>query len=189
MISSKCAPRLTPEAASTLSSHFVSLRKDVQQLERDNEERSSIPITVRSVMISSMVALIELTPGFGRSICRQLEAIVRISESLAKIVLSPTVQEHHVTEAIRLFKTSTMDAVQASGVEGVSRGTMNEAMVKIEADVRRRLPIGWTTSYQALVKEFVTGQGFEQHALERVLYVLEKREVIRFSNGKKVVHR
>lgn len=43
----KCAPRLTPEAATTLSSHFVSLRREVRQVERDNEERNSIPITVR----------------------------------------------------------------------------------------------------------------------------------------------
>ena len=119
----------------------------------------------------------------------QLEAIIRISESLAKIVLSPTVQEHHVTEAIRLFKTSTMDAVSASGAEGLSRGALNEDMQKIETELRRRLPIGWTTSYQALVKEFVTGQGYSQHALDRILYVLERREVIRYSNQKKVVHR
>ena len=42
---------------------------------------------------------------------RQLEAIIRISESLAKLTLQPTVQEVHVDEAIRLFKLSTMDAV------------------------------------------------------------------------------
>ena len=34
-----------------LSSHFVSLRKQVQQVERDNDERSSIPITIRQVGI------------------------------------------------------------------------------------------------------------------------------------------
>ena len=43
----KCAPRLSAEAQEMLSSHFVSLRKQVQQVERDNDERSSIPITVR----------------------------------------------------------------------------------------------------------------------------------------------
>ncbi len=36
-----------------LSSHFVGLRKEVQQIERDNDERSSIPITVRYVDVSS----------------------------------------------------------------------------------------------------------------------------------------
>jgi DNA replication licensing factor MCM5 len=44
---SKCAPRLSPDAQEMLSSHFVSLRQQVQQVERDNDERSSIPITVR----------------------------------------------------------------------------------------------------------------------------------------------
>ncbi|KAH7883799.1 MCM-domain-containing protein [Phlebopus sp. FC_14] len=163
---SKCAPRLSQDAQEMLSSHFVSLRKQVQQVERDNDERSSIPITVR-----------------------QLEAIIRISESLAKLTLSPIVQNHHVEEAIRLFKSSTMDAVSAGSVDGMSRGELNEEMMRIEKELRRRLPVGWSTSYQSLVREFVTQQGYSSHALERTLYILEKREIIRFSGQKKVVHR
>ncbi|KAK7058325.1 minichromosome maintenance protein 5 [Paramarasmius palmivorus] len=154
----KCAPRLSPDAQEMLSSHFVSLRKQVQQVERDNDERSSIPITVR-----------------------QLEAIIRISESLAKMTLSPIVQNHHVEEAIRLFKYSTMDAVSAGSADGMSRGELSEEMTRIEKELRRRLPVGWSTSYQSLVKEFVNTQGYSSHALERTLFVLEKREVIRFS--------
>lgn len=149
-----------------LSSHFVSLRKQVQQVERDNDERSSIPITVR-----------------------QLEAIIRISESLAKITLSPTVQAHHVEESIRLFKFSTMDAVSAGQVDGMTRTELNDEIDRIEKELRRRLPIGWSTSYQSLVREFVAQQGYSQHALEKCLYVLEKREVIRFQSAKKVVAR
>ncbi|KAG1716329.1 hypothetical protein ID866_813 [Astraeus odoratus] len=163
---SKCAPRLSPDAQEMLSSHFVSLRKQVQQVERDNDERSSIPITVR-----------------------QLEAVIRISESLAKITLSAVVQNYHVEEAIRLFKFSTMDAVSAGSVDGMSRNELNEEMTRIEKELRRRLPVGWSTSYQSLVREFVTQQGYSSHALERTLYILEKREVIRFSSQKKVVHR
>lgn len=163
---SRCAPRLSPEAAEMLSSHFVSLRKQVQQVERDNDERSSIPITVR-----------------------QLEAIIRISESLAKITLSTRVGTHHVDEAIRLFKYSTMDAVSAGQVDGMTRSELQEEMERIERELKRRLPIGWSTSYQSLVREFVTHQGYSQHALERSLYVLEKREVIRFSGQKKVINR
>jgi len=162
----RCAPRLSPEASELLSSHFVGLRKQVQQVERDNDERSSIPITVR-----------------------QLEAIIRISESLAKITLSPSVLPHHVEESIRLFKFSTMDAVSAGSVDGLSRSELNDEIEKIEKELRRRLPIGWTTSYQSLVREFVQQQGYTQHALERCLYVLEKRDVIRFSGQKKVVVR
>ena len=118
-----------------------------------------------------------------------MEAIIRISEALAKLTLSPVVQNHHVEEAIRLFKFSTMDAVSAGGADGLTRGELNEEMHRIEKELKRRLPIGWSVSYQTLVREFVTQQGFSSHALERTLFVLEKREVVRFSGQKKVVHR
>ncbi|CAE6514261.1 unnamed protein product [Rhizoctonia solani] len=161
-----CAPRLSAESAELLSSHFVGLRKEVQQVERDNNERSSIPITIR-----------------------QLEAITRISESLAKITLSPVVLPNHVEEAIRLFKSSTMDAVAAGSSDGLSRGELNEEVTKIDKELRRRLPVGWSTSYQSLVKEFVNQQGFSNHALERALFILEKREVIRYTAQRKVINR
>ncbi|KZW02110.1 MCM-domain-containing protein [Exidia glandulosa HHB12029] len=162
----KCAPRISAEAADLLGSHFVGLRKQVHQMERDNDERSAIPITIR-----------------------QLEAITRISEALAKITLSPTVQAHHVEEAMRLFKFSTMDAATAGSVDGISRTELNDEMTKIEKELKRRLPVGWSTSYQSLIREFVTQQGYSSHALDRTLFVLEKREIVRFSGQKKVVHR
>jgi DNA replication licensing factor MCM5 len=105
------------------------------------------------------------------------------------VTLTPVVQAHHVEEAIRLFKFSTMDAVTAGSVDNLSRTELNAEIVKIERELRRRLPIGWSTSYQSLVKEFVTKEGYSSHALERTLFVLEKREIIRFSGQKKVVHR
>lgn len=162
----RCAPRLSQEASEKLSSHYVSLRKQVAQVERDNNERSSIPITVR-----------------------QLEAIIRTSESLAKMTLSPTVKEEHVDEAIRLFKLSTMDAVQAGHVDGMTRGELQEEVTKLDRDIRRRLPIGWSTSAGKLRAEFVEVQGYTQHALDRALWVLEKRDVLRFSNQRKTVTR
>lgn len=165
-VKSRCAPRLSPEAAEKLSSHFVALRKQVAQVERDNDERSSIPITVR-----------------------QLEAIIRMSESLAKMTLSATVREDHVDEAIRLFKMSTMDAVQAGNVDGMSRGELQEEITRLDSDIRRRLPIGWSTSAGKLRAEFVDSQGYTQHALDRALWVLEKRDVVRFSNQRKTVTR
>ena len=131
----------------------------------------------------------ELPELISVTISSQLEAIIRISESLAKMVLSTTVQPHHVEESIRLFKFSTMDAVTAGSVDGLSRGELHDEMTRIERELKRRLPVGWSTSYQSLVKEFVTSQGYSSHALERTLFVLEKREVIRFSGQKKVVHR
>lgn len=74
-----------------------------------------------------------------------------------------------------------MDAVTSGSADGLTRGELNEEMSRIERELRRRLPVGWSTSYQSLVREFVTQQGYSSHALERTLYILEKKEVIRFS--------
>lgn len=98
------------------------------------------------------------------------------------MTLTPVVQVHHVEEAIRLFKFSTMDAVSAGSADGLSRTDLNEEMHRIETEIKRRLPVGWSTSYQSLSKEFVSQQGYSQHALERTLYIMDKREIVRFSN-------
>lgn len=50
---------------------------------------------------------------------RQLEAVVRISESLARMQLQVDVTENHVQQAMDLFKTSTMDAVRSGATEGM----------------------------------------------------------------------
>jgi DNA replication licensing factor MCM5 len=48
---------------------------------------------------------------------RQLEAIIRLSESIAKMHLDPTVNQAHVDEAHRIFKISTLNAA-SSGMSG-----------------------------------------------------------------------
>ncbi|CAI5757721.1 unnamed protein product [Candida verbasci] len=152
----KCAPRLTAEASERLSSHFVSIRRRLQLNEAEMNERSSIPITVR-----------------------QLEAIIRITESLAKIELSPIATEEHVEEAIRLFTASTMDAVD-QGLGSTGDVQLNAEIKKVEHDIRRRLPIGWSTAYQTLRKEFVDSGKTSSNALEKALYIMERHEVIKF---------
>ena len=52
---------------------------------------------------------------------RQLEAVVRIAESLARMQLVPTATEAHVRRALDLFTVSTMDAVRSGVVESVVR--------------------------------------------------------------------
>ena len=49
---------------------------------------------------------------------RQLEAIVRISESLAKMAMLPFATEVHVDEALRLFQVSTLEAAQSGKLAG-----------------------------------------------------------------------
>ena len=48
---------------------------------------------------------------------RQLEAVVRISESLARMQLQTSVQQAHVAQALDLFKASTMDAVRSGATD------------------------------------------------------------------------
>lgn len=71
------------------------MRGGAQIYERENDKRINIPITVR-----------------------QLEAVIRMSESLAKMSLSPFAVESHVDEALRLFQVSTLDAAMSGNLTG-----------------------------------------------------------------------
>ncbi|KAG0170098.1 minichromosome maintenance protein 5 [Apophysomyces sp. BC1034] len=161
----KCAPRLTAEAAHKLSNHFIAIRKEVKQSEVEMNARSSIPITIR-----------------------QLEAIIRISESLAKMTLSNVATEKHVDEAIRLFKFSTMDAVQSGGADGMSRSEIMSEVRMIEKEILRRLPIGSQVSV-AKMKGDLLQQGYSEAAIMKSLSILGRREVLQFRNQGKTAYR
>ncbi|CAI4213833.1 unnamed protein product [Parascedosporium putredinis] len=161
---SRCAPRLSSEAAEKLSSHFVSIRRQVKSAEKEMDVRSSIPITVR-----------------------QLEAIVRISEALAKFTLSPVATETHVDEAIRLFLCSTMDAVNQGSNQG--NRELNDEVSRLEGELKRRLPIGWSTSLATLRREMVEGKGYTEQGLNRALLMMQRRDTIMFRNQGQQVYR
>ena len=83
-----------------------------------------------------------------------MEAIIRISESLAKITLSTVVLETHVDEAIRLFNVSTMNAVNLGICEIIiieAEGNTNQEIESIRQHICRRLPHGSRISYAALL--------------------------------------
>merc|ERR1712100_493857 len=79
---SKCEPRIGNDAGEVLKNHYISIRKSMKE-EKDAGRDTGIPITVR-----------------------QLEAIIRISEALAKMELKDDVDIEHVEEALRLFTVS-----------------------------------------------------------------------------------
>lgn len=127
----KVFPTLSESASKQLSKYYVGTRKEVRQLEQSTLKRSAIPITVR-----------------------QLEAIVRLSEALAKMELSHVVTERHVEEAIRLFKVSTMDAVsQGHMLEGMIRPDVISGIEEICVRIRQLLPIGGSIRYNELMKK------------------------------------
>lgn len=72
------------------------MRAGTREHEKDSEKRLSIPITVR-----------------------QLEAIIRISEALAKMQMQPFATEVHVNEALRLFQVSTLEAAMSGSLAGM----------------------------------------------------------------------
>merc|ERR1712129_694640 len=88
---------------------------------------------------------------------RQLESMVRISESLAKMQLSEEANEEHVKEAVRLFKVSTLKALKEGGGSGADEmagsGEYVENIQKAERNIKRRLPIGSKTNVSKLVSE------------------------------------
>lgn len=89
---------------------------------------------------------------------RQLEAIIRLSESIAKMHLDNIVQPKHVDEAHRLFKVSTLNAA-ASGMSNASVNDtpkeLTELVTKIEEAIVRRVAIGTKISYPKLQQEML----------------------------------
>lgn len=80
-----------------------------------------------------------------------------------------------------------MDAV----TQGEGQGTkeLMEEVSKVEEELRRRLPIGWSTSLATLRREFVEGRGYSEQALNRALIVLQRRETVQMRAGGGQVYR
>ncbi|KAI9341271.1 MCM2/3/5 family-domain-containing protein [Zopfochytrium polystomum] len=156
----KCAPRLSEEAAQLLSSHFVEVRGRV----RGQEAKTAIPITIR-----------------------QLEAIARISESLAKLSLSPHATERHVNEAIRLFNISTMSATELAQ-NGPSNPQFAAEVDRVQDYIRRRLAVGSQIGSNSLTNDLVN-RGFSERSIEKAIYIMQRQEVLTYANRRMLIKR
>jgi DNA replication licensing factor MCM5 len=117
-----------------------------------------------------------------------LEAIIRISEALAKMTLSPHATERHVDEAIRLFNASTMNAIQSGIVEGVSRGKFAEEVSHVEDIIRKRFAIGSQIS-EARLKEELNKQDFTEGVVDKAIFKLIQKEVLVYENRRTKIRR
>ncbi|XP_032221696.2 DNA replication licensing factor mcm5-A [Nematostella vectensis] len=165
---SKCGPRLSESAAEKLKNRYVLMRSGAKEHERDTEKKISIPITVR-----------------------QLEAIIRISESLAKMSLSPFATETHVDEALRLFQVSTLDAAMSGSLAGASDFTPEHDMQEIrqiEKQLKRRFAIGTQVSEQRIIADFLK-QNYSERAVQTVLYMMIRRGEVEHRLQRKVLYR
>lgn len=125
---SKVFPTLSEAAAAKLNKFYVGIRQEVNSFENPSNKKNSIPITVR-----------------------QLEAIIRLSESLAKMELCAIVTTAHVDEAIRIFQVSTMNAVsQGHTIEGMVRPSFYQAVDAAIEKIKEIMPIGSSKAYAEL---------------------------------------
>ncbi|XP_061227770.1 DNA replication licensing factor MCM5 [Neopsephotus bourkii] len=164
----KCGPRLSAAAAEKLKNRYILMRSGTRQHEQESDRRSSIPITVR-----------------------QLEAVVRIAESLAKMKLQPFATEADVEEALRLFQVSTLDAAMSgslSGAEGFTTQEDQEMLSRIEKQLKRRFAIGSQVSEHSIVQDFMR-QKYPEHAIYKVLQMMMRRGEIQHRMQRKVLYR
>ena len=120
---------------------------------------------------------------------RQLEALVRLSESLAKIRLDSEVRIEDVNEALRLFRVSTMAANNADNqseqsILGAASNMNREDMDRAQGFLRSRLTLGNMVNKQRLVEE-ASGQGYNAMTVSRVLSVMAaKGEILERNQGR-----
>ena len=164
----RCAPRLSEEGAAILRNQYVQIRNEVRQRQRETNEEEAVPITVR-----------------------QLEALIRISEALAKMTLSLEAGVDHVNEAIRLFKCSTMTACGSGSAvtsDGGMRPEVRKEVQTVEDHLSRRVMIGSNANTLQLQEEFKS-RGFSEYAIKKAIDVMTNRGEFKFLNNKRLLKR
>ena len=174
-------------AAEKLKNKYVLMRNSNRELEEDGDKRLAIPITVR-----------------------QLEAIVRISESLAKMEMKPFATDAHVDEAIRIFQAwhgvksrvgsqmfthyfqvSTLSAAQSgdlSGAEGFTTEEDQENLYKIEKQLKRRFAIGSQVSVHSIMTD-LSKQKYEDRQIQKVVMMMIRRGELQHRMQRKMLYR
>lgn len=144
------------------------MRSGSLQQEKESDKRMAIPITVR-----------------------QLEAIIRISESLAKMQLQPFATDVHVNEALRLFQVSTLDAAMTgtlAGAEGFTTEEDHEILNRIEKQLKRRFAIGSQVSTQNIIGDFIR-QKYPERAVTKVIQTMIRRGELQHRMQRKMLYR
>ncbi|XP_024528637.1 DNA replication licensing factor MCM5 [Selaginella moellendorffii] len=161
----RCRPRLSDSAAVMLQNSYVEIRKQMREQSQTGES-TPIPITVR-----------------------QLEAIVRISEAIAKMQLSQEATEEHVTEAIRLFYVSTMDAARSGITDNITvTPEMRNEIQQVETQIKRRMGIGSFMSERRLIDELMR-MGMPEPTVRRALVIMHQRDEIEYKRERRVIVR
>ncbi|XP_019769821.2 DNA replication licensing factor Mcm5 [Dendroctonus ponderosae] len=164
----RCGPRLNTEAGELLKRRYVLMRSEANRHEKAADQKNSIPITVR-----------------------QLEAVVRMSESLAKMQLLPFATVSHVEESLRLFQVSTLAAAVSGSLscaEGFTTEADQDMLNQVEKQLKRRFAIGTQVSQHTIIDDFVQ-QGYSERALLRVMQAMIRRGQIQYRMQRRMLYR
>ena len=116
---------------------------------------------------------------------RQLEAIIRISESVAKMRLSDVATEDDVASAIQMFTVSTLRAAKMGDID-LEGATGDGAEHTAEEMIRKRVQILMVVSIQRLLSD-LNAQGIDKGAAQRALNAMVRQgDFQEVGMGKKV---
>lgn len=154
-----CFPKLSSEGADLLCNNYVLIRSEASRMQGELQTKqkrggqgSAVPITVR-----------------------QLEAIARVSEALAKMQLKTEAGVEHVTEALRLFNVSTVSAKKAGKVTGDLSSLSpedREEIENVEEFIKSMLPIGTKIVRGKLIEDLVEKRGYSRFSVRNALQLL-----------------
>ena len=172
----KCAPLVTAEAAELLAGEYADIR---QQAEGTARAAQALNAGKEGTNVGSVVPIT----------VRQLEALVRVTEAVAKASLARDAGPEHVKEALALFKKSTLAAAQKGN--GIGDVLSADMMARVKACEQRILKVvgpGQTLPVSH-VKSQLRANGFDEGAINAALRVMDSREEIRLVDERKMVRR
>jgi len=159
----KIVPKLTEESGEYLKNYYVKDRRDYY--EKKNKKGNDIPVTVR-----------------------QLEAIIRLSEAIAKMSLSSTVTKNNVIEAHRLFQVSTLSAAGSNKIYRIPNEESAKEIYRIEEAIKRRLGIGQRIQTQRIIEELLSKFN-SQNLIQSAIMNLINNGSLKYHNEKKILTR
>ena len=105
--------------------------------------------------------------------------------------LAPFATAGDVDEALRLFRTSTMQAASMgalSGVEGYSTASDQEELGRIERQVKRRFLVGSQVSEKSIIRDLVN-QNYPERSVHKVLQIMIRRGEIQHRMQRRMLYR
>eukprot|EP01023_Acetabularia_acetabulum_P000126 TRINITY_DN10057_c0_g1_i2.p1 TRINITY_DN10057_c0_g1~~TRINITY_DN10057_c0_g1_i2.p1 ORF type:complete len:735 (+),score=110.86 TRINITY_DN10057_c0_g1_i2:101-2305(+) len=162
---SSVQPVISEEAGEFLENEYVRIRSQFKQ-QRSDGSSGAIPITVR-----------------------QLEAWVRISESLAKMALQTEVTIQHVQLAMELFNASTLDAIQ-SGLHQAANLTQDQKaeLAQVEKQILQRVAVNSIITERRLVDSLIK-IGLSEMLIQRCIVYMVHQRILEYKKDSKMLHR